>query len=523
MEKEHQPEFNLWTQPWIDVQFLRGQIGKASISEVLLHAHEIHAIIDPSPLAIAGILRLLIAVLQDALKPERVPDIKNLYQAGCFPEKQIQAFGEKYSGRFDIFSSEAPFMQSRDLPVNPGRGDPAKTIAYLTPDRPSGTNITHFHHIKDSDNSLCPACCAKGLVIVPCFATAGGKGIKPSINGVPPIYVFPSGNNLFQSLTLSLTTPAYQPRAASRSDLPWWLREPVVGKSEEVIEVGYLHSLTFPARRIRLHPKRVSHPCTRCAETAEWQAGTMVYEMGEFRDKESAFWFDPFAAYRLPGRKAEKPTPIRPLEGKAIWREFTSLFLTVSEDQAAGNYFQRPRIIDQISDLRISLDSVSFRVIGIRTDMKAKIFEWIDAEFDVPSSLLDDPQAGFLIQEAVRSATDFASSISSAFKQTFNPKRTKSERNKDLREKMLADYWSSLAEDFRLFVLKLGYTNDREKEFSQWVDTALQLAEYTFSRYIDMTAESGKSLRTAVEGRQLCRRFLYHTKKSYVRSKGESE
>ncbi len=87
----------------------------------------------------------------------------------------------------------------------------------------------------------------------------------------------------------------------------------MVKKSSTVYEVGYLHSLTFPARRVRLHPEALPIQCSRCNGESEWAVRQMVFEMGESREKYAEFWFDPFAAYKI---DKEKPIPIRPVEGK---------------------------------------------------------------------------------------------------------------------------------------------------------------------------------------------------------------
>lgn len=55
----------------------------------------------------------------------------------------------------------------------------------------------------------------------------------------------------------------------------------------------------------------------------------MIFMMGEYRPKSTAYWFDPFAAYRLPlstDKSTALPVPIRPVAGKLLWREFAPLF-----------------------------------------------------------------------------------------------------------------------------------------------------------------------------------------------------
>ena len=99
-------------------------------------------------------------------------------------------------------------------------------------DVPAGTAVTHYRHGSDDECAFCPTCVAACLTGVPAFASSGGAGIKPSINGVPPIYVLPVGKTLFESLLLSLVIPDYQPEVRSRKrDDVTWLRSPVMKKA----------------------------------------------------------------------------------------------------------------------------------------------------------------------------------------------------------------------------------------------------------------------------------------------------
>ena len=63
--------------------------------------------------------------------------------------------------------------------------------------------------------------------------------------------------------------------------------------------------------------------------------------------------------------------------------------------------------MDQIAELELEERPFSypFRCIGLRTDMKAKIFEWIDASSDVPAAMLQDEGLTLEVQEAINIAT----------------------------------------------------------------------------------------------------------------------
>lgn len=509
---ERSATFNLWSEPWILLERPEGGLEALGIEQTLLRAHEYHAIYEMSPLVVVGIHRLLTAILQTAIRPQHPADLQQVWQAGRFPAAAIQEFGRRYAERFDLFSPDAPFLQSADLPLQPAGKDRVKTVAYLALESPAGTAITHYHHGAEADKIFCPVCAARCLTTVPPFATSGGAGIKPSINGVPPIYVLPGGRSLFESLAASILLPEYQPQAADPTDdRPWWTRSPIVGKGQEVHRVGYLHSLTFPARRVRLHPERLRTRCTRCGAMSEWAVRTMVFDMGEFRPKTAPCWFDPFAAYRLPDKGGKAPTPIRPLERHALWREFAGLFL-----RGQGGLL-RPRALDQLAneELGSPWQAGWFRCVGLRTDMKAKVFEWLDADMPAPRELLADEHAGLLVERAIQFATDCARSITSTFRQVYGGKSRKQERYRDLKVRMEDDYWTALAEPFQQFVFGLvgaGF-EQREAGLADWADLVVREALGAFQRAAESAGDDAANLRRQAEGGQLCRMRLGRLRK----------
>ncbi len=515
-----EPTFNLWTEPWIGLERGSGGIEHRGIEGALLQSHEFKCLYDGSPLVVVAIHRLLVAILQGALRPGRNDDLEGLWRSGCFPIDRVRAFGDKYGRRFDLFSEEHPFLQSADLPRTPDGETKTKTVAYLTFDIPAGTAVTHYRHASEDEQAFCPTCAAAGVVCIPAFATSGGKGIKPSVNGVPPIYVLPGGNSLFESLAASLLTPEYWPRMASKGkDDAWWVRAPRVARDAVVREVGYLHSLTFPARRVRLHPEPLHGICTRCGSRAEWLVRTMVFEMGEARPKSAETWQDPFAAYRRPGARSAKegPTPVRPVAGRAVWREYASLFLKLPSEERI-----RAKVLDQIAALQLSNLPEHFRCIGVRTDMKAKVFEWVDAGFDVPPGLLRDETAAVKVEEGLGYAGDCGQILSRAFRAGVagkgggvRPPGRKSEKHRALRDRMNDQYWSGLAAPFRDLTLGLA----REEEgftMRSWADAVVATAKTTFEGVMDQMGDDAESLRRCETAKKRCAIWLAERRKDYL-------
>ncbi len=482
--------FNLWMEPWITAETTAGATETVGIEALLLDAGRYRALYDPSPLVVVAVHRLLVAVLQDALRPQRKRNLLALWQVEAFPAEAIRAFGRQFGPRFDLFAADAPFLQSADIPRDPARKGQGKSVGYLLEDLTAGTGVTHYNHLYQRELVLCAACCAKGLLSVPAFASSGGAGIKPSINGVPPIYVIPGGETLYRGLVASLTMPNFQPEVADQEgDTPWWRREPIVGKKQEVSRVGYLHSLTFPARRMRLHPQPMDGPCSRCGRTTAWGAAEMVYEMGESRPDGAAFWRDPFAAYRLPpGDAPGPPLPVRPVEGRAVWREFAALFLPHAE---GGQRLQRPLIIDQIEAIRNSLPNppdtpIPFQTVGLRTDMKMKIFEWESNGFLVTPRVLEDAVAASKIKAALDFARQCEGILKSMYGRYFNglspsfPDAAPMKGPAAVRARMTQQYWQRLGDVFRDWVARFRPAADVDALFEEWLRAVIRVGDEVF-------------------------------------------
>ncbi len=517
-----QPTFNLWTEPWITVETEDGDTMLASIYDLLLNAHKYRDIYDPSPLVIVGIHRLLTAIVQDIYDPQHEEEIVILWKQGQFAIKKLEQFGASYADRFDLFSENYPFMQSADLPLQWSKGEKPvpKTVASLLPNKPSGSYVTHYEHGNEKDLCLTAVELAKGLVVIPAFATAGGQGIKRSINGDPPIYIIPGGKSTFESLVLSLIISTRQPNVRNTTtDLVWWKRDPFVLEKAEISRVGYLHSLTFPARRIRFHPIQINGAPSLSGVSNSWGARTMIFQMGESRPKDASFWFDPFAAYRLPdpkskSKKPKLPTPVRPVDGRQLWREFASLFLQDREQRT-----QRPAVLKQLSYLIDEYGLVDgtiahpFRCIGLRID-NAKVFEWIDTGFSVPPTLLSDPEVGYLVQQSISFATECAGKISTAFRQMFGGSR-KDERNKKQKQQMVDAFWRELTVPFRQYVITLVNVDQREQQETDWLDTVVATGLKVFQDAAKQVGTGAHTLRQSVEGENRCRAALYKVRKDW--------
>jgi CRISPR system Cascade subunit CasA len=522
--------FNLWAQPWIRVTRCDGRAVEVSLSDCLREAHTLYALNDPSPLVVGGTHRLLTAILQAIYMPESLDDIERILSAEAFDLARLDAFAAQYCDRFDLFHPTAPFLQTGDVvyKLHEAEGTP-KPVASLFTEVPGSTYRAHFHHVTDDEHHVCPACCARGLITIPSFASSGGAGIYPSINGVPPVYVLPAGESLFQTLVLSLTAPNYQPALADpeRSAIGVWNTATTIEKNQEISVVGYLESLVFPARRMRLFPEETGMHCTQCGSWTCIAVSKILFDMGHRRGKGAPTWDDPFVAFVQPGGRGKRdtagPVAVRPQDGKALWREYSSLLLTHPD-----NPERQPKIVRQVSRLvdRTILDDlqlVRFRCIGMRTDGKAKIFEWFDESLEAPPDLLRDPDGALLVEDALHRAADAERVLNFVFDRHIRPERERDKpvkqelvRFKTLRDWMHATYWERLAPEFHTFVFSAADPRQREAEERRWIDTLVQVGIKTFRDTADQIGDRADALRARVEAQAACQLQLNKKRKEWL-------
>ncbi|MBU0608857.1 MAG: type I-E CRISPR-associated protein Cse1/CasA, partial [Armatimonadetes bacterium] len=87
--------FNLLHEPWIPVLLSAadsagpGGQRQMGLAEVLIRAHEIREIADPSPLVTVALHRLLLAVLHRVFAPTDERAWEQLWRAGRLPEAPL--------------------------------------------------------------------------------------------------------------------------------------------------------------------------------------------------------------------------------------------------------------------------------------------------------------------------------------------------------------------------------------------------------------------------------------------------
>lgn len=521
--------FDLLREPWITCVTGGGDVDDLGIEELLERAHELSEIVDPSPLVVASVTRLLEAVLLSALAIDAEDDWLELWEAGRFDAAAMAAVRECCEGRMDLFSGQRPFYQSSDIDAT-GKQERTKSVGYLFSDTATGTAVVHYAHAAEDSHAFCPVCCAKGLTMLPPFATAGGQGIKPSINGVPPTYVFPLGENLFRTLLLNYVLPEARPPAACAPDPgPIWAGDGVVGHKEERVSVGFIESLTWQPRRVRLLAPFSSGACTRCGRVSDHLVRYIVLDQGLSRPRdaaEAAPWTDPWAAYVWRTDKAGTTSvrPVRPQEERQTWRDTAALFLAHVPDAEVGprGRAARPAIVNQAARLagevcRCGLAATSterFVAIGIRTDMKMKVFEWRLDRFEFPVSVLGSA-AAVPVTRALRHAETGGKAIGTALLRLHPGAERESPSWADIRAAMAdatgaaaREYWAALEPEFRsrLFDERIA---DHEEAQAAWLAEWIPVVRATAVSVLERALSAGDDTADGLRRQEAARHALY--------------
>lgn len=254
-------KFCLVHEPWVPCY--REQVCEdLPLREVLLKAHQIQEVVDPSPLVTSALFRFLLCVVHRVVDgPQNAGEWKSLWKRGRFDPNTVDGYLGQWENRFDLFHPEHPFFQVEGLSF-----EEPKTVANLSKDLAVGTWGTLYDHSMDDDpQGRSPAWCARSLLALQAWALMGGRGSRSTL-GLHPyacdaplagkMQFFLQRRNLFETLMANLLIPESLGHAwPNEEDRPVWEQDEVRPLTEgKVYPKGYLDYLTFPARYVRLLP-----------------------------------------------------------------------------------------------------------------------------------------------------------------------------------------------------------------------------------------------------------------------------
>ncbi len=408
------PSFDLLDQPWIRVRDLDGVVSERSMRFVLSDAHRLRGLAGEIPTQDAALIRLLLAVLLGALRPEfdrteteAVTEWAEIWDAGRLPMDKLDAYLEPLRGRFDLLHPETPFYQVAGLTTASGNHS---GLTKLIADMPDGVKYFTTRGGRQLD-SLALGEAARWLVHCQAFDPSGIKTGAVGDERVkggrgyplgPPAWagtlglVIAEGTTLFETLILNL--PLMQ---SGPDDLPVWEAPPLGPgvQGSHVTPRGAADALTWPSRRIRvfLNGERVTDVQISNGDKLMARNQHHVEPMSAWR------WSK---AQSSPGDDVLMPVTHDP--ARRLWQGLGPILIrehTTSHDI-------RPRVVDWLALARehgvIGRDyMVNLWVVGIGYGPKAAtIADAVDDRLASPIAALTSPLLGQVAVDAAAWARD---------------------------------------------------------------------------------------------------------------------
>lgn len=270
-EDNSPPSFDLVDMPWIPVQAVDGAVQDVSIGDLFARAGKLRRLVGDVPTQELALLRLLLAILHDALDgPREIEDWEDLWHRAD-PFGPVQGYLEKHRAGFDLLHPERPFYQVANLRT---ARDEIAPLSRIVADVPTGSAFFTMRHPGVTELSFAEA--ARWLVHAHAYDTSGIKSAmaddkdRAKSGKVYPLGVgslgnlggvFAEGSTLRETLLLNLIAfeEAYEKPPGGRGeeeDLPVWRRKtpPGHGQREPAPRPRGLRDLyTWQSRRIRLH------------------------------------------------------------------------------------------------------------------------------------------------------------------------------------------------------------------------------------------------------------------------------
>ena len=459
------PSFNLACEKWIPCVMPNGKRDKFGLRDVLVHAHEINEIFDPSPLITVSLHRLLLAILHRNFGPKNLAEWRNLWNRGCWDEQKLSDYFSEWHHRFDLFDKERPFYQTPEL-----EGAEKHPVLLLAMEASSGNNATLFDHSSDeSPVAISSSEAARYLVARQAFSIGLGKSNpfylsdSPLIRGITTMAL--GGDSLFKTLALNLV--AYnkeRPIPQTGRDIPAWEQEQPTPPDKNGSPVsGYVDYLTWQSRRIHLFPE--GNPViVRYCQLQQ----NLKLPKSDPRDR------DPFKCYRIDKDRGHLPLGIN--KERALWRDSHALLQTADPAQ------QRPELCNWLARIegmrrnnQIKAQSAyKLSLIGLATEAgkASSVILWRHERLPLPLAYLEDEKLLAKLKESLEVAEKAGIQLNSSWNSSCwllarliilpdEKKKPNKAQNKDI--KNLSDhlapgrlYWSRLEVPFQDFLVRLA-------------------------------------------------------------------
>ena len=441
--------FDLTSRPWLPVLRTDGASGLLSLRDVFAHARTLRRIVGDLPTQEFALMRLLLAILHDAIDGPQDLDAWEELWGGDLPLEQINAYLDEHRERFDLLHPRTPFLQTPSLHTAKNE---VSSLDKIVADVPNGA--PYFTMRGRGVERLDFAEAARWLVHAQAFDTSGiktgavgdprakgGRGYPQGVAWAGNLGgVLAAADDLREALLLNLVAFDTETlRADPKNDRPSWTREVPTARPMDEVEAarrpyGPRDLYTWPSRRVRLHFD---------------QDGVLgvVLAYGDPLVPRNMHAYEPMTAWRRSPAQEKKlkqaqvylPRVHDPT--RSAWRGLGALIAGKAdgaEQRQEAAEIVRPRILDWLARLTIegSLPQnylLRARLIGtVYGTKQSMIDEVVDDEVAMPVVLLHGQDSELAVEvidavadaeNAVRILGDLAADLARASGDAADPRK----------------------------------------------------------------------------------------------------
>lgn len=416
--------FDLTTRPWIPVQRLDGTEAELSLTGVFEEASHVRRLVGDVPTQDFVLLRLLLAVLHDALDgPQDIEDWADLWNdgEGEVPAGPVRDYLRAHRDRLDLLHPSTPFLQVPDLRTAKGEYSSLDPIVADVPN-----NARFFTMRAHGAARLGFAEAARWLLHAHAYDTSG---IKSGVVGDPRVKggkvypqgvgwagnlggVYAEGDDLRATLLLNLMPRDTAHLRSRADDRPAWRHDPataraLVGPDAQTRPHGLRDLYTWQSRRVRLH-----HDGEAVHGVLLAYGDPLIPRNKHDREPMTAWRRSPAQERKLGEEQVYLPRDHDP--ARSAWRGLGALVtghVRGAEQRGEAAAIVRPRVLDWIARLTVEgyLDkdfALRARLVGaVYGTQQSVVDEIVDDAVAMPVVLLHD-QDRALGQTAVDAVND---------------------------------------------------------------------------------------------------------------------
>lgn len=469
-------QYCLISEKWIPCQKTNGESDIFSLKEVLIdYVDQIQFIFHKSPLITLSVYRLLIAIIQSAIRgPEDTQDVIEYIRQNKTWDDKLKNYFEKWEDRFYLIHEKYPFFQHAEIEIEKAE----VPLTHIMREQSSGSNATYFDHSVDKvpqEYSLARA--SLEVVCAQICSFSSGQGYRQSLATTSGASVFVEGNSLRETLSYNLfpyKTNESHGFIYDEDDCPSWEMDDPKKQKEFP---GYLGYMTYISRNILLQPEVSENGTTVVKYLLKKPTSPIPHFSADFK----LVSLDPFTRYESKKKKSEKGPDHKPVsleKDYVVWQSFPSLVQLVW-----GKIFRdiACKTICDYNDIPLKL-----LLLGVNCN-NDKINYWGSTRIPLPKELLKDEQIIPIIKKYIDIANKINFTLkksiygllSSEEKSESNRADDKSSKKKRESNRASVQFLSETKELFFEY-LTMGNIGDKKLE---WISDLGRISERTYVDY----------------------------------------